>query len=115
MAEVISLYKGAMKGAMDVVRSRERRNVNSDADVEYLESPPSRSGQARMTVDPEFQKILGMLKPEAAQMVVLRYVEDYSNERIATLLRIQRPLVALTLFRARRKLQKAMRPLGEKR
>src|SRR5262245_49732921 len=92
------------------------RNVNSDADVEYLESPPLKAGASEDDgLDPEFRKILGTLKPKVALMVVLRYVEDYSNERIATLLQISQPLVALTLFRARRKLQKAMRPSGGRR
>ncbi len=110
------LCEAAMRGAMNVVRSRERRNVKSDADVEYLESPPLKAGASQDDgLDPEFQKILGTLKPKVALMVVLRYVEEYSNERIATLLQIPQPLVALTLFRARRKLQKAMRPSGGRR
>src|SRR5690349_8551097 len=77
------LLEAAVNGAMDVVRSRERRNVNSDADVEYLESPPLKVGASQDDgLDGEFQKILGKLNAKAAQMVVLRYVEDYTNERI---------------------------------
>ena len=64
---------------------------------------------------PEFQKILSQFKPIVAEMLILRYVEDYSDERIATALVRPRVWVAVTLSRARKKLEKAMRASGETR
>ena len=70
--------------ALNMLRSGRRQNVDSDADVEYLDSPKSRSGAYNDGgFSPEFQKILSQFKPIVAEMLILRYVEDYSDERIA--------------------------------
>ena len=50
-----------------------------------------------------------------AEMLILRYVEDYSDERIAMTLGRPGIWVAVTLSRARKKLEKAMRASGETR
>ena len=86
------------------------------ADVEYLESPQSCSDAYNdFGYSPEFQKILSQFKPIVAEMLILRYVEDYSDERIAMTLGRPRIWVAVTLSRARKKLEKAMRASGETR
>jgi RNA polymerase sigma-70 factor, ECF subfamily len=106
------LHRMAVNFSLNMLRSRRRQRMDSDTDVEYLESPaPSATGQDGFS--PEFQKILSELKPIVAEMVILRYAEDYSDERIAMLLGRPRIWVAVTLSRARKKLAKAMRPSGE--
>jgi RNA polymerase sigma-70 factor (ECF subfamily) len=108
------LHRMAVNCSLNMLRSRGRQKVDSDTDVEYLESPaPSTTGNDGFS--PEFQEILSQLKPIVAEMVILRYAEDYSDERIAMLLGRPRIWVAVTLSRARKKLGKAMRPSGEAR
>ena len=110
------LRRMATNCALNMLRSGRRQNVDSDADIEYLESPQSRSGAYNDGgFSPEFQKILSQFKPIVAEMLILRYVEDYSDERIATALVRPRVWVAVTLSRARKKLEKAMRASGETR
>ncbi len=110
------LRRMAVNCALNLLRSRERQKVDSDADVEYLESPQSRSAAFNYDgLTPEFQKILSQFKPIVAEMLILRYVEDYSDERIAMALGRPRIWVAVTLSRARKKLEKAMRASGETR
>jgi len=110
------LHRMAINCTLNMLRSRQRQNVDSDADVEYLESPQSRSGAYNDDgFSPEFQKILSQFKPIVADMLILRYVEDYSDERIAMMLGRPRIWVAVTLSRARKKLEKAMRASGETR
>ena len=110
------LRRMATNCALNMLRSGRRQNVDSDADVEYLESPQSRFGAYNGDgFSPEFQKILSQFKPIVAEMLILRYVEDYSDERIAMTLGRPRIWVAVTLSRARKKLEKAMRASGETR
>jgi len=110
------LRRMATNCTLNMLRSRQRQNVDSNADVEYLESPQSRSGAYNDDgFSPEFQKILSQFKPIVAEMLILRYVEDYSDERIAMTLGRPRIWVAVTLSRARKKLEKAMRASGETR
>jgi len=49
------------------------------------------------------------LSPRSAEIFALRHVEDFSNGEIARLLGISQILVAVTLHRARRQLQKEIR------
>ena len=110
------LRRMATNCTLNMLRSRQRQNVDSNADVEYLESPQSRSGAYNDDgFSPEFQKILSQFKPIVAEMLILRYVEDHSDERIAMTLGRPRIWVAVTLSRARKKLEKAMRASGETR
>jgi RNA polymerase sigma factor (sigma-70 family) len=110
------LHRMAVNCALNLLRSREHQKVDSDADVEYLESPQSRSGAYNYDgFSPEFQKILSQFKPIVAEMLILRYVEDYSDDRIAMMLGRPRIWVAVTLSRVRKKLEKAMRASGETR
>jgi RNA polymerase sigma factor (sigma-70 family) len=80
------LHRMAVNRTLNMLRSRRRQKVDSDADVEYLESPESRAGARDGDgFGPEFQKILSQLKPIVAQMVNLRYAEDYSDFNRSTL------------------------------
>ena len=49
---------------------------------------------------------LGQLNPRAAEAFVLRYLEGMSNGEVAATLGTSAPVVAVTLHRARRTLQK---------
>jgi RNA polymerase sigma factor (sigma-70 family) len=55
------------------------------------------------------------LHPRAAEAFVLRYLEGLSNGEVATALGTSAPVVAVTLHRARKTLQKHMqKTLGER-
>ena len=49
------------------------------------------------------------LTPRSAEIFALRYLEDFSNQKIAETMNISQVLVAVTLHRARRQLQKEIR------
>ena len=51
----------------------------------------------------------GGMKPEAAQILILRYVHDKSVAEIARLLGVSRGTIALRLFRSRARLKKLLR------
>lgn len=50
-----------------------------------------------------------VLTPRSAEIFALRYLEDFTNQQIAKTLHVSQVLVAVTLHRARRQLQKEIR------
>lgn len=55
------------------------------------------------------RRAFASLNPRAAEIFALRYFEDFTNPQIAHLLNMSQVLVAVTLHRARRQLQKEIR------
>jgi RNA polymerase sigma-70 factor (ECF subfamily) len=49
------------------------------------------------------------LSPESAQILLLRYLHDYSDAEIAKLLGTSRGTIAVSLYRSRSRLKKLMR------
>jgi len=97
------LRRAAVNAALDIVRSRGTK-VSS---FEELKREPSTA--ARQELHSRLRDALSQIEPKWAEMFVLRYVEGYGNKEIATLLNLSQTLVAVTLFRARKKLQNEIR------
>jgi DNA-directed RNA polymerase specialized sigma24 family protein len=56
------------------------------------------------------------LSPKAASIVILRYLHNFSDAEIATLLGTSRGVIAVTLYRSRARLKKILRTsLGDER
>ena len=106
------LYRAAVKGAWDALRTRQRRAHIHD--VDRLVSHPSVDagfGGAPQWLD----AALAQLDPSSLEILTLRYVHDYSDGEIAGLLETSRGAIALRLFRLRRRLKKLMSaPRGDK-
>jgi RNA polymerase sigma-70 factor (ECF subfamily) len=102
------LYRAAVNTSLNSIRAR-RREVLVDDD-ERFESTVAPAG---ISIDDELHKRLyeaiAQLKPEAAQIVILRYVHDQSDAEIARLLGMSRGSVALRLFRSRMRLKTLLR------
>ena len=100
------LHRAAVNLALDVLRRRRR-----SAPLEAL--PPARAAteppQLRLVAAAEagdrLRAALARLSERAAEVFVLRHVEGCSNREIAGLLGISWGAVAVTLHRARRRLQ----------
>ncbi len=97
------LRRAAVNAALDVVRSRGAK-VSS---IEDLKREPSAGAQQEL--HSRLRDALSRIDPKWAEMFVLRYVEGYGNKEIATLLNMSQTSVAVTLFRARQKLQNEIR------
>jgi len=102
------LYRAAVNLSLDILRARQRRTYSND-DVESLRSQGS-TGGARFDDDlhERLSDALANLEPDAAHILVLRYVHDYSDAEISKLLRRSRGAIALRLFRLRARLKKAL-------
>jgi RNA polymerase sigma-70 factor (ECF subfamily) len=103
-------YRAAFNLSLNVIRDRKRRP--SSGDLEAVERIPAKSeadgAEAR---DEHLQEAIAALNPNAAQVVLLRYIHDHSIAEIAKLLGTTRSTVAVTLFRARARLKKLLRAM----
>jgi RNA polymerase sigma-70 factor, ECF subfamily len=107
------LYRAAVNVSLNMIRARQRQV--QIADVERLPDP------ARL-VDPALdhgtrQRLLdaiSRLNTGAVEILMLRYVHNYSDAEIAKLLGTTRGTIAVSLYRSRARIKKLMRQTGEK-
>jgi len=101
------LYRAAVNLSLDMIRSRKRYHLTSDAAL--LETPAEGSDSSSTEeLHQRLAEVLAELHPETAQILILRYVHDYSDTEIAKLLGVSRGTMAMRLFRSRKRLKKLM-------
>jgi RNA polymerase sigma factor (sigma-70 family) len=100
-------YKATVHLALDTIRSRRREVLTSDFDAiestfgaEFPDTP--------YMLGKRLTETLAKLTPRTVEIVMLRYVHDYTEPDIAKLLHISRGTVAVTLFRARMRLRRLL-------
>jgi RNA polymerase sigma-70 factor (ECF subfamily) len=101
------LYRAAVNLSLDTLRSRRRRVLVDDADL--LELPAAIADDADDERHRRLYRAIAELKPETAQILILRYVHDMSDAEIAAMLGVSRGTIALRLFRTRARLRKILR------
>jgi RNA polymerase sigma-70 factor, ECF subfamily len=96
------LRRSAVNAALDVVRARH--------DNDTLEPERIASGTCTELSElrDSLRRALSKLPARSAEMFAMRFFEGYTNPEIAKLLGISQVVVAVTLHRTRRKLQKEM-------
>jgi RNA polymerase sigma-70 factor (ECF subfamily) len=104
------LRRAATNAALDALRRRKTRAAVAldDAPMDTL-TDPSPSAERLAGGAPLRRALrdgLSRLAPRAAEAFVLRHVEGLSNAEVAAVLGTSAPVVAVTLHRARRSLQK---------
>ena len=106
------LYRAAFNAAISVIRSRRRNDLERIEDAEAPAAPPTPG------VDEDTRRQLydaiAQLRPTSAQILILRYVHDYDLAQIAKTLGTTRGSVAVSLFRSRARLKKAIREMRTK-
>lgn len=107
------LYRAAVNGALDLLRTRRTPEPLDTAAGVELAGPGS--SPETVASDKELSKHLreaiGEFAPRTAEMFVLRYLEDMSNGEIADLMGTSQAVVAVTLYQARLKLRKRLADL----
>jgi len=107
------LYRAAINASLDLIRARR----DSDS-VDFEETAASLPAQGADRPDERHEaaeirhwlrRALARLHPRAAEVFALRYLEGRENREIAGMLGTSRVAVAVTLHRARRRLQKELR------
>jgi len=110
------LYRAAVNLALNTIRSKNRRILAGvparlETQPYAADSDPAEESHRRL------YEAVAELTPESAQILILRYVHDYSDAEIAKLLGTSRGTIAVSLYRSRSRLRKLMRasiPTGGK-
>jgi RNA polymerase sigma-70 factor (ECF subfamily) len=106
------LYRAAINGALDLLRQRKAARTEPLEFAEYVAAAGSGSSPEKEASSRELGALLrvaiGELPQRAAEMFVLRYVEELGNQEIAALMGTSQAVVAVTLFNARSRLKKRL-------
>lgn len=97
------LRRAAVNAALDVVRARQADNT---LDLEHMAT--SGSCTELRDLRDTMRRALSKLSPKTAEMVALRFFEGYTNPEIAKLMGMSQIVVAVTVHRARKKLQQEL-------
>jgi len=107
------LYRAAVNLSLNVVQSRQRRILVGDVEgfaASIHAAAPSRAEE----IHRKLYEAISELSPKAAEILILRYVHNYSDADIAKLLGTSRGTIAVNLNRSRIRLKKLLRAsLGE--
>ena len=100
------LYRAAFNLSLNTIRDKRRQVLTDDIAAFDTVCDSGGSGAEDLTLDQALHEAIAMLNPAAAQIVILRYVHDYSLVDIARMLGTTRSTVAVSLFRSRSRLKK---------
>jgi RNA polymerase sigma factor (sigma-70 family) len=99
---------------LDTLKIRRRKPQRTE-DPEEVHAPGQPDGA--LFDDDTHRRLyeaIAQLSPEAAEILILRYVHNTSDAEIAKMLGVSRTVVAVRLFRTRARLKKLIRnSLGE--
>src|SRR5262245_14841600 len=93
------LYRAAVNQSLTTIRTR-RRRLMTEKEPHDVPSPPDEAGHAE-ELHRQLYAAIAKLKPRSAEIIILRYVHNYSDAQIAKFLGCSRGAVALSLYRSR--------------
>ena len=100
------LYRAAFNFSLNTIRDKKREVLTDDMDIFDTSYDTGAPSAQDLALDRVLREAIAMLHPAAAQVVILRYVHDYSLADIARMLGTTRSTVAVSLFRSRSRLKK---------
>ena len=106
-------YRAAVNLSLNTIRLRNKQVLTGDAEV-FEGYPPTDSSGVDAGIHKRLLEGIATLSPRSVEILILRYVHDYTESEIATLLRRSRGTIAVTLFRSRARLRKLLRSSGER-
>jgi RNA polymerase sigma-70 factor (ECF subfamily) len=109
------LYRGAINGALDLLRRRKAAPAAPLEDAAGIVSAgqgssPEADASSR-ELGARLRLAIAELSPRAAEMFTLRYLEELGNREIAALMGTSQAVVAVTLHHARSRLKKRLKEL----
>lgn len=100
------LRRAAVNASLNLIERRSRRNIP----LESAPEPHAREDQRDLRE--VLRRAIATLGGRTAEMFALRFIEGYENPEIAEMFGVSQIVVAVTLHRARKQLQKEIRLLG---
>jgi len=103
------LYRAAVNESLNILRARRRQPVLLD-DAGRFEAPAVSSSSAfGEEMHQRLHEAITRLSPEAAEVLILRYMHSKSTAEIGKMLGVSRTVIGVRLFRARARLKKLLR------
>jgi RNA polymerase sigma-70 factor (ECF subfamily) len=106
------LYRAAINGALDLLRRRKSAQTEPLESAEYARAAGAGSSPESEASGRELGALLRIaiseLPARAAEIFILRYVEEHGNREIAALMGTSQAVVAVTLHNARSRLKKRL-------
>ena len=99
------LYRAAVNLSLDTLKARRRRPFVSDIDTTQVAAPPVASSDEDHS---RLYEAVASLAEESREIVILRYIHEYSDAEIATMLGRSRVAIAVSLFRSRARLKRLL-------
>lgn len=101
------LHRSAVNASLDLLRTRkDAQTCSMDEDPERVYAVSVETAARATELRDWLRQALTKLNPRWAEMFVLRFVEDFSNREIATLMKTSPAVVAVVLHRTRALLKK---------
>lgn len=101
------LHRAAVNAALDLLRTRrDNQNLPLDDQPEIVGTESASRLQETGELRAWLREALTRLNPRWAEMFVLRFIEDYSNQEIAGMMKTSSAVVAVALHRTRAQLRK---------
>jgi RNA polymerase sigma-70 factor (ECF subfamily) len=101
-------YRAAVNLSLKTIRARERHVLTGDSEQIKVSAETEDSAKDE-ELDRRLWKAIAELNESAAQVLILRYIHNYSLRDIAKLLGTSTGTVAVSLFRSRARLKKLIR------
>jgi RNA polymerase sigma-70 factor (ECF subfamily) len=102
------LYRAAVNLSLNTIRSRQRHVLTNDAES-FEQALHSAGRNADEELHRRLYEAIAELDAKTSEILILRYIHEYSNGEIAKLLGMSRGVVAVQLFRSRAKLKQLIR------
>src|SRR5262245_40861185 len=106
------LYRAAVNASLNSIRAK-RRHVQI-ADADQFPSTAAPEIEPDQTTRTRLLHSISKLNAKAVEVLMLRYVHNYSDAEIAKMLGTTRGTIAVRLFRSRAQLKRLMRATGVK-
>ena len=100
------LYRAAFNLSLNTIRDKKREVLIDNMEVFDTSYVTGGASAEDLALDQALREAIAVLNPAAAQIVILRYVHDYSLADIARMLGTTRSTVAVSLYRSRSRLKK---------
>ena len=101
------LYRAAVNESLNIIRSRRRRPTSDLEDFDIPAAESTETGDE--ATHRKLYEAISELNPKAAEILILRYVHEYSDAQIASLLGTSRGTIAVSLYRSRAYLKKLLK------
>jgi RNA polymerase sigma-70 factor (ECF subfamily) len=99
------LYRAAVNLSLDTLKARRRRPFVSDVDPTGIAAPAGASSDEDHS---RLYEAVASLSAESREIVILRYIHEYSDAEIAAMLGRSRVAIAVSLFRSRARLKRLL-------